>query len=92
MSNLYPEDWNEVHLSLDYKTRRNNYWVMLKRARHDYHKLVKQEGNDPNDGSFYIYMESQHGLRVILEGGLIGAHYEIVDEKKYVMFLMKYGS
>lgn len=92
-NSIYPEDWNEVHLALDYKKRRNNYWAMLKTARKDYYQNLLDNNIEyaKYETAFYEHMISVHGLRVILEGGSISAEYEIVDEKKYVMFLMKYG-
>ncbi len=84
---LFPERWG------DNQAARDRYWRMLKMAKLDYFKIVKELGNDPNDGSFYMYLADTYGIKPILTNrGEITDKFEIVDAKKQMMFILKYGS
>ena len=84
---LFPERWD------DNRAKRDQYWRMLRLAKADYVKIVKDLGNDPNDGSFYIYLQDTYGIKAILTNrGEITDMFEVTDEKKQMMFILKYGS
>lgn len=69
---------------------RNSYWKRLKEAYSDYNALVN--GTEYNDGinGFYYYMQANFGIQIQLVDGKFGAGYNIVDEGKYLLFVMKY--
>jgi len=84
---LMPERWD------DNRAKRDQYWRMLGKVRHDYHSMVRELGNDPNDGSFYTYLDDTYGIKPILTNrGEITDMFEVTDEKKQMMFILKYGS
>jgi hypothetical protein len=84
---LFPERWD------DNRERRDRYWRMLHRVRMEYFGIVKELGNDPNDGSFYIYIADTYGIKPILtDRGEITDQYEILDKKKQMMLILKHGS
>ena len=84
---LFPERWD------DNRAKRDRYWGMLRKSKSDYFKIVKDLGNDPNDGSFYMYLEDTYGIKPILTNrGEITDQFEVTDEKKQMMFILKYGS
>lgn len=94
MSNgIYPEDW-DVHAAQTLRRKRDHYWLMLGKARTDYYQNLLDNSIEyaRYENAFYDHMLSVHGLRVMFEGISISADYEVVDEKKYTLFLMKYGS
>jgi hypothetical protein len=74
------------------KKKRDRYWAMLRRAKNEYLSLV--DGTEYNDGinGFYYFMQQNYGLQPELIDGNLGSTYNIVDEKKYLLFLLKYGS
>lgn len=76
------------------KEKRNKYWLMLRRAQNDYIKLTQQAALEVNTGieAFYYYLQQNYGLKVEIIDGHIAGDYIITDEKKYTMFLLKYGS
>jgi hypothetical protein len=37
------------------------------------------------------WLEQQWGIKPVMEDGMISDEYHIVDEKKYLMFLLKFG-
>jgi len=70
------------------KQRRNrwNYWEALKKVRKEYMEQNKEF--DAYD--FEDYLIGQYGLKMNIVNGNITDGYEIVDEKKYLIFLLKF--
>ena len=64
------------------RRRRDEHWARLKRARLD---------SDGISGNYPDWLEEQYGLRVHIENSMITDDYTIVDEKKYLLYLLKYG-
>lgn len=83
------EDWERER-----KTKRYRYWSMLRSAKEEFLDLTGEESTEYDilDGAFYYYLERNYGLRVELIDGSIAGEYSIIDEKKYLLFLMKFGS
>lgn len=76
------------------KAKRNKYWQMLRSAKNDFLKLTDQASieYDIGEGAFYYYLQQNYGLKVELIDGKISGEYTIVDDKKYTIFLLKFGS
>ena len=74
------------------RQKRDQYWRSLGKARDEYNSLV--DGTEYNDGApgFYYFMQANYGLQPEILDGKFGPEYNVVDEKKYLLFLMKYGS
>ena len=70
------------------KQRRNrwNYWEALKKVRKEY--MGQNKEFDAYD--FEDYLTGQYGLKMNIVNGNITDGYEIVDEKKYLIFLLKF--
>ncbi len=77
------QEWDRAQ-----KERRNIYWMRLQKAFRDY----EEREVDANMNSFKYYMEKQYGLRVNMVGSNIDSTYQIIDESKHTIFLLKYGS
>mgnify|MGYP003351361080 CR=1 FL=1 len=75
------------------RKKRNQYWSMLRRARADFIKLTEQASveYDLGEDAFYYYLKQNFGLQVELIDGNIAGEGRVVDEKKYLLFLLKYG-
>ena len=75
------------------KQDRFRYWRMLKLAKFDFIELTDQGEIDYkfDDGAFYYYLQRKYGLKPEIIDGKIGQHYTVVDEKKYMMFVLKYS-
>lgn len=82
------ESWERERRSKQYR-----YWSMLRSAKDEFYRLVAQEGiaDLMDDGSFYYFLQQNYGLRIELIDGNIAGEYHIVDEKKYLLFLMKFS-
>ena len=85
---------NEKELVDKFKKDREQYWLMLRRAKADWVRLTDQASIDYSmgDGAFYYYLQRNYGLRMEMIDAKITANYEVVDDAKYLMFVMKYGS
>lgn len=70
---------------------RDQYWKMLKNAYTDYLTLVN--GTEYNEGinGFYYYMQQNYGIQVELIDGKFGSAYNIINDKKYFLFQLKYA-
>ena len=70
------------------KQRRNrwNYWEALKKVRKEY--MAQNKEFDAYD--FEDYLVGQYGLKMNIVNGNITDGYEIVDEQKYLIFLLKF--
>jgi len=79
--------YNALH---EDQQRRQLYWTMLRRARDDFGKT----GNLYTDPyAFSHHLQKIYGLRPELDGSLnYTQSYTVIDEKKYLLFLLKYGS
>lgn len=75
------------------KQDRFRYWRMLKRAKDDFIELTNQAsiGYTFDDGAFYYYLQQNYGLKPEIIDGKIGQQYNVVDEKKYMLFVLKYS-
>jgi hypothetical protein len=73
------------------QARRNDYWKMLRMARDEYVELVDRTEHGPNNESFYYFMQQNYGIKVNLIDGKIDSSYQIVDERKHMLFMMKYA-
>lgn len=95
---IFPDNWDPAQ-----KRKRDQYWRMLRTAKAEYDESQKTNfvqpphhekyGGDTSMNSFYYFMQNTYGVKMGLTGSKeITGEYTIVDEKKYTMFLLKYGS
>ena len=92
MSNsIYPENWDELTNGVwTERKKRNSWWAMLRACRDDFRKLM-MECIELREEDFYYFLEQNYGLRVRLEEGNIGPDYDIVDEGKHLLFVLRYS-
>ena len=76
------------------KTKRYRYWEMLRSAKDEFMRVTEQEsiGYITDPGAFYYYLKQNYGLQVETIDGKVTEDYAVVDEKKYLLFLIKFGS
>ena len=75
------------------REKRDQYWRMLFQARQDFLALTAQASieYDVDPGAFFYFLKQNYGLLVETVDGQITGDYAIVDEKKYLLFLLKYS-
>ncbi len=74
---MNPDYWEHA------RKERNDHWAMVKTARKNFPGEIED---------FYKYLADQYGLKLVLsDGGFITDDFEIIDEHKYFLFVLKYG-
>ena len=80
------QDYDDDDPEIDRRKNRWNYWEALKKVRKEY--MAQNKEFDAYD--FEDYLTGQYGLKMNIVDGNITDGYEIVDEKKYLIFLLKF--
>lgn len=80
------KDYDDDDPEIDRRKNRWNYWEALKKVRKEY--MAQNKEFDAYD--FEDYLTGQYGLKMNIVDGNITDGYEIVDEKKYLIFLLKF--
>ena len=68
------------------KRSKYEYWRKLKRAHIDF-----ESDSVKTEGEFVEWMRERWGLAIEMIDGGYSPYYNIVDEKKYLLFTLKYG-
>lgn len=68
------------------RKNRWNYWSQLKQVRKEYME------NKPSFDAYEFedYMEAMYGVKMNVVNGNITDGYKVMDEKKYIIFLLKF--
>ena len=80
------QDYDDDDPEINKRRNRWNYWEALKKVRKEY--MAQNSEFDAYD--FEDYLLGQYGLKMNIVNGNITDGYEIVDEKKYLIFLLKF--
>ena len=84
------QDYDDDDPEIERRKNRWNYWEALKKVRKDYMNDVSQLAGQFDAYDFEDYLVANYGLKMNIVNGNITDGYEIVDEKKYLIFLLKY--
>ena len=85
--NIMPfQDYDDNDPNIEQRTNRWKYWKALKTIRKEY--MESKNGFDRYE--FEDYILNIYGIRMNLVGGNITDGYQVVDEKKYLIFLLKF--
>lgn len=63
------------------------YWQKLRSAQQDYDREVGDFSTD----KFNLWLRDRWGLEVEMVDGDYSPYYNVIDEKKYLLFNIKYG-
>jgi len=88
-----PMEVADIEALQEQRKKRDRYWSMLRSAKNEFYRLVGQSGmaDYMDEGAFFYYLRQNYGLQVELIDGKIAGEYAVVDEKKYLLFLIKFG-
>ena len=91
MTTIKPfKDYDDDDPEIDYRKERWNYWEALKKVRVEYMNDVSQLAGQFDAFDFEDYLIANYGLKMNIVNGNITDGYEIVDEKKYLIFILKF--
>jgi hypothetical protein len=93
-SAFIPMEAEDIPSLQEQRRKRDQYWAMLYNARQEFLKVTDQAPTDinMNPGAFFYYLKQHYGLQVETVDGKITGEYAVIDEQKYLLFLMKFGS
>lgn len=80
------QDYDDDDPKIDFRKRRWDYWAALKLVRKEY----MEQNREFDAYDFEDFLVGQYGLKMNIVNGNITDGYEIVDEKKYLIFLLKF--
>ena len=80
------QDYDDDDPLIVQRRNRWNYWEALKKVRKEF--MAQNKEFDAYD--FEDYLIGQYGVKMNIVNGNITDGYEIVDEKKYLIFLLKF--
>lgn len=89
MSTIPPfQDYDDDDPNIEQRKRRWDYWAALKQIRREYMQDTATIDFDAYD--FEDYIEANYGIKMQIVNGNITDGYKVMDEKKYLIFLLKY--
>ena len=80
------QDYDDDDPEIDKRKNRWDYWAALKLVRKEY----MEQNREFDAYDFEDYLVGQYGIKMNIVNGNITDGYEIVDEKKYLIFLLKF--
>lgn len=90
-----PMEEQDIVSVQEQREKRDQYWAMLFRARQDFLTLTAQasiEYDIVDPEAFFYFLKQNYGLQVAtVDGNKITSEYTVIDEKKYLLFLIKYS-
>ena len=92
MTSIVPfQDFNDDDDDIEFRRRRWKYWQGLKTTRLEYMNSLIPLGKKFDERDFKTYIEETYGIQLHEDaGGSITDTYDIVDEKKYLVFFLKW--
>jgi hypothetical protein len=82
------QDYDDDDPEIDFRKKRWDYWTALKKIRKEYLEDTKSGEFDAFE--FEDYIEENYGIKMNIVDGNITDGYKVMDEKKYIIFLLKY--
>jgi hypothetical protein len=82
------QDYDDDDPNIEQRKRRWDYWAALKQVRREYMRDGSTIEFDAYD--FEDYIEEKYGIKMMIVNGNITDGYKVMDEKKYLIFLLKF--
>jgi hypothetical protein len=81
------QDYDDDDPALQQRKNRWHYWNALKKVRSEF--MENKTNFDAYE--FEDYIQTKYGVKMNIVNGNITDGYEVVDEKLYLVFLLKWG-
>lgn len=72
----------------EYIKKREKFWSVLKLIRKEFMAETKSTSYDSYE--FEEYVKEKYGIKLNFVEGNIGGTYEVVDQQKHLIFLLKF--
>ena len=67
------------------------HFLRLQRVKNEYDALARDVPVGQGFLTFYDYVKEYYGVKLVYDGDDIKLDYTILDERKYTVFLLKFG-
>jgi hypothetical protein len=67
------------------------HFLRLQRVKNEYDELARAVPIGQGFLTFYDYVKEYYGIKMTMDGDNISLDYAVVDDKKYTVFLLKFG-
>ena len=84
------QDYDDDDPNIEKRKKRWDYWAALKLVRKEYMQDISDLGGQFDAYDFEDYIEENYGIKMQIVNGNITDGYKIMDEKKYLIFLLKF--
>ncbi len=84
------EDFDPDDPDIEFRKKRWDYWGILKKIREEYLAEETISHGLFIAYDFGVYVEKNYGIKMHIVNGNITDKYDIVDEKLYTIFLLKF--
>jgi hypothetical protein len=68
-----------------------SHFLRLQQVKNEYDALAQVVPVGQGFLTFYDYVKEYYGVKLVYDGDDIKLDYAVIDEKKYTMFLLKFG-
>ena len=68
-----------------------SHFVRLQRVKNEWDDLARAVPVGQGFLTFYDYVKEYYGVKLEFDGDNVSLKYAIVDEKKYTVFVLKFG-
>lgn len=92
MSNIPKDfqDYDDDGPEIEFRKKRWDYWAALKLVRKEYMQDISDLDGQFDAYDFEDYIEENYGIKMNIVDGNITDGYKVMDEKKYIIFLLKF--
>lgn len=84
------QDYDDDDPNIEQRKKRWDYWAALKLIRKEYMQDMANLDGQFDAFDFEDYIEANYGIKMNIVDGNITDGYKVIDEKKYLIFLLKY--
>ena len=68
-----------------------SHFLRLQRVKNEYDALAGEVPVGQGFLTFYDYVKEYYGVKLVMDGDNLSLEYAVIDEKKYTVFLLKFG-
>jgi len=68
-----------------------SHFVRLQRVKNEWDNLARAVPVGQGFLTFYDYVKEYYGVKLEFDGDNVSLKYTVVDEKKYTVFVLKFG-
>ena len=67
------------------------HFLRLQRVKNEYDELARAVPIGQGFLTFYDYVKEYYGVKLQFDGDNVSLSYQVIDEKKYLMFVLKFN-